>query len=305
MPFDFMVSFDELSLKYTEGKVRLNPWPGAAMAWPDALSKAALNLACFLPLGFLCGIARPRDLDADARPGFPWAALATPALVESLQYFVYSRTCDAADVITGMVGILVGWRMGRRLSASIQFAPMALKKLSTAIGRLLPLLFLVWLATVVYVYWRPFNFTTDPSQFGTDRDELQDFGFRRLTLAPFVDYYWGSKYNALDQFVRKALAFLPLGILIALSLRDLYRRGVAYWTVLIAFVIATGLEVGRYFLPSRSPSTTDIMIACGGAWVGFQIMQRFRVLFWAESALYGWSQEVHQAETPQLHWINR
>jgi VanZ family protein len=169
-----------------------------------------------------------------------------------------------------------------------------------------PLLFLVWLGVVAYVYWRPFNFTTDPSQFGTDRDEFQDFGFRRLTLAPFVDYYWGSKYNALDQFVRKALAFLPLGGFIALSLRDLYRRGVACWTVLTAILIATGLEVGRYFLPSRSPSTTDILIACGGAWVGFEIVRQFRVLFWAESTLYGGSQEVHQKPiTPQLHWINR
>jgi len=75
--------------------------------------------------------------------------------------------------------------------------------------------------------------------------------------------------------------------------------------VFVAFVIATGLEVGRYLLPSRSPSTTDIMIACAGAWVGFQIVQRFRVLFWAESTLYGWSQELPQTETPQLHWINR
>lgn len=82
--------------------------------------------------------------------------------------------------------------------------------------------------------------------------------------APFVDYYWGSKYNALDQFVRKGVSFLPLGVLFALAGREIFATGRAYRVVAAAIAIGLVVEAGRYFLPTRSPSLTDVVIGCGG-----------------------------------------
>jgi glycopeptide antibiotics resistance protein len=250
------------------------------------LAKAALNLAAFMPLGFLAALARPNDQFYAARPARPWFALAVPALVEVLQIFVYSRSSSAGDVVTGMVGVYFGWRIGLALlrrSAGAQSAQSFLTAYPVLFTG-----FVIWLLTVVYVFWNPFDFTTDPTRFASDPEDFAVVGFRRLHLAPFADYYWGSKYNALDQFARKALSFLPLGVVVALSLRNLFSRAAGVWTVLLAFAVAVPLEIGRYFLPTRTPSTTDVIIACAGAWLGFWIAQRFRVVTWAESALYGW-----------------
>jgi VanZ family protein len=287
MPFDFIVGFDELAVKYAEGKVRLIPWASPELATQDHLVKAALNLVCFFPLGFLQAWAQRRE-NVDRLRSFPWVMLAVPIIVELLQLFVYSRVCDVADVLTGALGVYCGWRLGKKARSAFKAAPTATMHPGNALGALGVPLFVAWLITVVYLYWRPFDFTADPSRFETDRHSFHLYGFRRLTLAPFADYYWGSKYNALDQFARKALSFVPLGILGALSLQNLYKRRAAAWMLLTAFAIALVLEGGRYFLPSRSPSTTDVLIACAGAWLGFWLTRRFRVVLWAETALYGW-----------------
>jgi VanZ family protein len=308
MPFDFVVGYNELAVKYTEGKIRLIPWSSAQLAGWDAVGKGALNLTCFLPVGFLQALARRRGVASVSQPILPWAALATPLLVELLQLFVYSRACDVADILTGMVGVYAGWRLGKIFRRADRARPTAIAPRDLYRGALVSLLFLTWFAMVVYLFWRPFDFTTDPAQFATDRHSFHLYGFRRLDLAPFADYYWGSKYNALDQFVRKALSFMPLGVLMALSIRDLYRRRAIAGMLLVAFAIAIFLEAGRYFLPSHSPSSTDVLIACAGAWFGFWLTQRFRVVLWAETALFGWMQpnDVHRPvqSGPILKFIN-
>jgi hypothetical protein len=104
-----------------------------------------------------------------------------------------------------------------------------------------------------------------------------------MTLAPFVDYYWGSKYNALDLFVRKGMTFLPAGVFVALSAHSVFQPGAARKAVVIAFAISAVMQVGRYFLPGRIPSVTDVLIACAAAWLGFRFTQYVRSIFWADS----------------------
>jgi VanZ family protein len=295
MPFDFVVGRDEVRAKFAEGKVRLIPFAGP---WDAAAAgKTALNVAAFLPLGFLGALARRRAGAAD--PAWPdlGPTLLAPALIELAQLFVYSRTCDTADVITGMAGVWAGWRAARGLR------PETLADWAAAprLGGLGPLLGLAWLAAVVYWNWSPFDFTADPARFTGDPDDLPAVGLRHLSLAPFVDYYWGSKYNALDQFVRKALSFLPVGVLLALLPRDIYRPGAARAAVVTAAAAALVLELGRYFLPSRLPSVTDVLVECSGAWLGFRLTRSIRATLWAERSLYGWL----RPPPVKLHFINR
>lgn len=299
MPFDFVVQFDELAVKYNEGKVRLSPWPSATLSGWDFVTKSAMNLACFVPLGFLHSLARRHKNALGRECDVPWASFAAPLIIEVLQFFVYSRTCNTADVITGAVGVAIGWRWARRVHADgLPTGPIA------AISALRPALFLIWLAAVIYLYWRPFDFTTNPTDFSNDNEDWSKYGLRRFPLAPFADYYWGNKYNALDQFVRKAFAFAPLGILFGISIRDLNRRFAGFATVMTALAVAIVLEIGRYYLPSRAPSTTDVLIACAGAWAGFQITKFIRIIIWAESTLTTWEiRSAPKPPTPPLHWI--
>jgi len=245
-------------------------------------------MACFLPLGFLLALARRRDSGMCERRLLMGAALLAPGSIELLQLFVYSRSFDLADIVTGAVGVLVGWRLGQFVMGRDQRG-VAMVRSALASKSFVLAMFVGWLVAVVYVYWRPFEFTADPSRFTSDPEEFTTYGIRRMALAPFADYYFGSKYNALDQFFRKALSFAPLGVLTAVSSKELYPRNQPRRLLLAALAIALILEAGRYFLPTHNPSTTDVIIACAGAWCSFQVTRLLRVTLWADAALYGWT----------------
>lgn len=294
MPFDLVIGSAELEAKYAEGRVLPIPFVGLFDA--SSAGKAVLNVIAFLPLGLLPVLAGKRSGLPGGRSRWPGITLAGPAVVELLQLFVYSRTFDATDIVTGMAGVWAGWWLGR----PAQFARLAEWMTAPRLGLIGPAAWLVWLAALVYFYWHPFDFTLDPSRFAADSDEFPVYGLRRMTLAPFVDYYWGSKYNALDQFVRKGLSFLPAGALIALSGSRVFQPGAARAAVGTALVTASVMEVGRYFLPSHIPSVTDVLIACVAAWLGCRFTQYVRSIFWADT-LFTTFRTL--PPTPTLHFI--
>src|SRR5262249_33702757 len=119
-------------------------------------------------------------------------------------------------------------------------------------------------------------------------EEAAVWGIRRMSWLPLVDYYWGSKYQALDQFLKKTLTFLPLGLLCALASQRLFRPRAALAVVAVALLAALVIEAGRHFLPPRNASLPDVILQGFGAWLGFRLTQHLRVLLWAERALYGY-----------------
>jgi VanZ family protein len=297
MPFDFVISPDELAVKYREGKVHLVPFAGP---WDvDALVKVLLNVACFLPLGFLLSFASGRRQRRWS--GLPLLALAVPAVVEFLQFFVYSRSCDATDIITGAAGVWTGAWLAQALRARLaRSTATPSDRVGGTVATWAALLagYSAWFGLLLYFSWRPFDFTADSPRLADDVDAFSPQALGRLVLLPFVDYYWGSKYNALDQFIRKSLAFLPLGALMALSSRDVFPRRRIWLVVVVALFVGGIVEVGRCYLPNRIPSTTDVLIGCCAAAIGFRITQYFRAVFWAESALFGWIQPQARSHSP-------
>jgi VanZ family protein len=295
MPFDFTITAAELAVKAEEGKISLIPFAATLQRGVgDLLGKLFIHTLCFAPLGFLWVLATGRA----ATHRTNWFAVALlgvgfAALVEVLQLFVYTRFFDTTDIILGGAAVVLGWWAGELFSTRWHEA------LATPALSITPqwplsvwaLFIAVWLGLVLYFNWSPFNFTTDPGAFAEDSHRLPRHGMRRLALMPIVDYYWGNKYNALDQFLKKALSFAPLGVLITLSFRRLYQPGSGWRVLGIALAAAVIIEAGSYFLPGRIPSTTDVLIACTGAFVGFAITQHIRVIFWAERTLFGY---MHQ-----------
>jgi len=290
MPFDFVVSLSELEVKYDEGKIHLTPFQ--TLGTTDGWKKAALNVACFLPLGFLASVARARR---NGRVPFPWLALAAPSLLEALQLLAYSRSFDMTDVFTGMIGVAIGAALATWARRTWVAQPV--QPVNRRVGLAWLPLFGAWLLVVLYLNWRPFDFTADARRF-QDAAELPAWGLRRFSIAPFVDYYWGSKYNALDQFIRKALSFVPLGVLCGLAARGLYSAGGSRRVVVAAAAIGVVIEIGRYFLPHRQPSVTDILIACSGALAGYLAMQHVRAAIWADGALHSWDARQSRNREP-------
>jgi glycopeptide antibiotics resistance protein len=294
MPFDFTVSIDELAVKYQEGKIWLVPFQhfvdGGLLTM---LLKTCTNMAAFFPLGFLKAFSCERR-KAHLPTMLFVLALGVPMLVEFLQLLVYSRVCDITDILTGGAAVLMGWTSADLLQANRRSAGATGWQLSaTEDSRwrrrsLLAGLMLAWFGVVLYLNWSPFDFTTDPARFPDGPDELSVWGLRHMSWLPLVDYYWGSKYQALDQFVRKSVSFIPLGILCALASARVFRPRSGSLVLSLALSVALVIETGRYLIPSHSASVTDLLLQCAGAWIGFKGAQYFRALLWAENALFGY-----------------
>jgi VanZ family protein len=285
MPFDFVADRTELAAKAASGNVRLMPYAGKLNR--EAVTSAIINVAAFVPLGLLAVLSRRRlrfATDSVTRPIDLSTVLLAAAVIEVLKLFVFSRTFDTGNILTGMIGVLIGWRVGWELSTP----PLAAWATAPRLGLLGPSLWLAWLGAVLYCNWSPFDFTTDPARFADDSPYLPVVGLRHMALAPFADYYWSSKYVALDRFMFKALSFLPMGALLALGSRSIYQPRCDWRVVGWAAIVAVIIEAGRYFVPSRLPSVTDILIQCAGAWLGFRLTQFVRATLWAEATLYGW-----------------
>jgi VanZ family protein len=277
MPFDLILSPSELVVKFQEGKVHLVPFNLLGMGPEAFFAKVATISACFLPLGFLRALIPARA--AGGRPswvGVAWFGLGVSATVEFLKLFVYSRYCDVTDVVLGTAMVLAGWRLGQAWQThGLPALAWAVAPSAAARNRWF-LALLAWLVLVLAVNWWPFQFTTDAERFTMDSEDLPLLGLRRMALAPFVDYYWGSKYQALNQFAIKALLFFPLGAWLAF--RPGGERGGPWQAVGIALAVASLVQLGRYFLPARFPSMTDALIESGAAGAGFLLGRHWRRL---------------------------
>lgn len=286
MPFDLVVGSEELISKWNAGKIQLLPFHGL---WTvDAVLQIALGIACLVPVGFLQTIALGHQRLGPS--GIPWRVMFVPPLIELARLFVYSRSFDVTHIISGWAGILLGCHLAGLMNRKLCSAATGIARYSQPLAYTwaLQAAGLIWLLTILYFNWRPFDFTTDSQRFGTMAEGLPTYGIRHMTVAPFVDYYWGSKYNALDQFLKKGLSFMPLGVLLASGAKGLYRPGSLTKVVLIAVLIGVFVELGRYFLPGRIPSTTDVIIGTVGATFGYVVTRHVRALLWTEQSIFQW-----------------
>ncbi len=280
MPFDVVVGVDELAQKHEIGRIQWLPFRSLASGGLGPALHQLTNLAAFFPLGFLLGLT-PRWRNRGWRSVLAFG-LGVGAAFEILQLFVFTRSCDTTDLVSGTAAVLLGWWAARALLARISARPGESSPTPRRIlawsapwgGRVSSRMLLIgWAGLLVLISWQPFDFTADPAKFRDSDPSLTDentavVGLRRLTLAPFVDYYWGSRYDALDQAVRRSLSFAPLGVLVALG--TWRRRGAgAARVIAVSLAVGTVIEAGQYFIPDRHPSTTDLLIQAAGAWLAF------------------------------------
>ncbi|MGD9644481.1 MAG: VanZ family protein [Pirellulales bacterium] len=263
MPLDLTISPVEVYHKLKGGKVLVLPFTQVDQGW-EFVQDTLWNMAYFAPLGYLLAtLCLP-----DGRPRFTLAQIAvigllTTAAIEAMQLFVFTRTSDTTDIVTGAVAALVAATVVRR-SRPVTGRAGA----SGVLGWLLPV---VWCGALASLYWWPFNFTTAalPEANGVP---LPLWRARRIPWLPFEDYYWQSEYASFDQVLQKGISFAVLGILLAVGWRVRW----AWLAVVIALLVAGAIELGQFCLVNHYPSVTDVLIETLGAWCGFSLWQRWR-----------------------------
>jgi VanZ family protein len=273
MPFDFILNLSELHLKFQEGKVSLVPFFDSGVAGVYSAKTVAIVVG-YLVLGFLWGVAQERtESSGTAERRVVYLALSIATGMETLKFFVYSRYCDTTNIVLGTLAVCCGWRLAELLSRHRARFLEICAGLTQRPGQegwavVWTFMLVAWLAMVLFINWRSFGFTTEPSRFAADSEELGQYGLRRMSWLPLVDYYWGSKYHAFDQYVMKTWSFMPLGVLAALLFANSSGGRATCCTLLAALLVAGILMLGNYFLPARTPSVTDLLLECQGAWIG-------------------------------------
>ena len=191
-------------------------------------------------------------------------AIATLAAfgMECLQIFVWSRDSDVTDALVGTIAAFAGWVgtvVHLRLSGTYRECVADPSERSANYG--LPgLVLLLWALIVFYVGWQPFDFTTS-RDFLAERQE-------QFTWVPFGDYRIQTEFVAFEQTLHKTLLFVPLGAILAATWSTTDRRLVSLVALLLAFMVASAVEVGQFYLPGHTASVTDVLIEMAGTLVG-------------------------------------
>ncbi len=275
MPLDLTISPVELFHKYEEGRVVLVPYRNLVANPPEEVRKHLWLLGYFFPLGWLLArIPSPTWQTWKSWRHVAGAGLAAAALMELLQLLVFPRVTDVSDILTGALGVSVGWAAalaGGRLFPVDEPERMATDGRRSPSSRFVMLtsILFIWFMIAAYVRWAPFNFSADRNNPGEH--------LRGVALIPFTDYTADSGYGAFERLLHKILLFLPLGAMLAVPAAA-RRPGFAGVVALAAFVLATALEIGRCFLPMHPPSLTDALVEVTGAVTGFALFRRLRTL---------------------------
>ncbi|NDP47118.1 MAG: VanZ family protein [Sulfuriferula multivorans] len=260
LPLDLTISLVEIFHKWQSGMVNLIPFGRLPDDAAYALYEIASDALIWTPLALLW------RLDGTRSAGRAWGmTLATAALLEFLQLFVYSRVSDVTDLFTAAAGAALGSFVGGRLA-----------KRAATIDHALPwaawlpfALALGWMVVLLFVFWFPFDFRSD----GAFIKSRLDFIYR----VPFEVYYFGTEYRAITEVLRKTLFFAPLGGLLAWGVaRQPWRwRGPLFALAMLTLVMMPAIiELGQVMLPLKIADTTDWFLAWLGGLVGYGVARR-------------------------------
>ncbi len=119
---------------------------------------------------------------------------------------------------------------------------------------------LIWGTILALAAWTPPSFAWPQPPF-----------VRAEWFVPFWSYYVHTNVGALADLFGQVLAFVPLGVLLAVRSSSVTRAG------LIGLGCGFVLEFGQIFLPDRTAELTDVLTAAFGAGLGTALWR------WGES----------------------
>lgn len=262
LPLDLTISLVEIFHKWQGGKVNLIPFGRLPDDAAYALYEIATDALIWTPLALLW------RLDGTRNAWRVWGmTLATAAVLEFIQLFVFSRVSDVTDLFTAAAGAALGSVIGGRLAR--HKAPSGQPPSWAA---WLPFVLAAgWVAALTFVFWFPFSFRTDGAFL---RERLHEF----LTRVPLEAYYYGTEFRAVTEVLHKVLFFIPLGALLAWSVSRLRWTWRGFGALLsLVFIAATsaGIVAGRLAQPDKNPDIMDIVLQWLGGAFGFVMIRIF------------------------------
>lgn len=255
MPLDLTISPADLYHKWSAGRIVLISFGIASKNWSEPVYGLITDVLVWIPAGMLWAIHGSGTLATVIRRG-----LVAGLIIEILQIFIYSRITDATDVLCAGLGTALGALWMRRFYAT--------GRLATIPSRLWITLWVLWAASILILFWYPFNFQINPAT-PFDKQVLSSFHL------PFLTYYQGSEYRALNELLRKTGFFIPGGALWMLMMHTVRPafslRGLMFSGALVTAGIATLVELGQLYLPSKVADVTDWALECTGALAGMMV----------------------------------
>jgi len=258
-PFDISFDVDRVARRIRSGMITLVPFgspvPLGRQIW-DAFAATLTSI----PLGMFALIIRQPP--GTRRPGWIAWALGAAAILgrEGAQMFIGSHAADATDVLFGWVGVAVGVAAGTRVLGRMTTRHTS----SSGSRRTAVALTCVWALVVCGYHWQPFDFGVDP---GLVRQKLA-----QVSPIPFAAYQTGAELNVFTNLISKAGVALPLGVCAAYALPRASLLVVSGLWVMMATVFFGGVELGQFFVPSRFPDPTDVLVgvvsSLAGLWLG-------------------------------------
>ena len=290
MPMDLTISPAEVYHKFKAGRILPIPFSQVDRGWEFAQG-TIWNMIYFAPFGWL--LAALHKPDGSARFGLlaigGVGLLATTA-IEAMQLFVYTRSSDTTDIVTGTAAVIAAAAVVRCFSSAADFSrvrssasdlgstagartvekvPRGQLRGARVLGWFLPV---AWCGALAVQYWWPLRFTTAPLP-EANGVPLPLWRARRMYWLPFKDYYWKSEFESFDQVLQKSISFAVLGILLAIG----WRLRSTWLAVGLAVLVASVLELGQFFVVApHFPSVTDVLVETLGAWCGFALWQRWQ-----------------------------
>jgi VanZ family protein len=268
-PFDVTIHPGDLWEKFQSGRIVLAPFSNFELD-STAVFKLLLDVLLAIPLGMLAVTVcmRPPVYQRD----YVASVLVTVGLfafIEAAQLFVYSRFTQVSDVIVGTVGGSIGVGLGHRIfnpglsgNCSIIDAP----------ARLWAALALIYVVFPCVVLWWPLNFDADPDMIKSKVRLLAELPLDQLLMKQ-------SFLRTLSQMIERTLLFLPLGLLVGLSIMTGFLwapvrpRTALALGIGIVLTIAASIEAGQLFLPTRIPDLADVILATAGGALGIVLCQ--------------------------------
>ena len=255
LPLDLTISPVEIYHKWAEGKVVLFPFSGLKGNLFESLYETLTDIIIWIPPGIMWMLSRRQSLARIALHGF-LAGL----VLETAQLFVYSRVSDVTDILLASVGALLG----------ALFAKTTVK-LRLTTPQLKPsfwfMLWIVWLISTFGIFWFPFDFRS------TNHSITE--AFSEIARVPFITYYYGTEFHAVNELLRKIGFFLPGGLLwgflVSATKKNVLRKQLTVTGLLLIGLTAFGIEIGQVFLPQKTADITDVFLEFFGGSVGLSI----------------------------------
>ena len=258
-PFDITLDMDRLARLLREGQIVFVPF-ASGLALPRLLWDACVTAVSAVPLGVLAVMgAHPHRCRGVVVAGA--LGLAVLLAVETAQVVIRSHAADVTDVLCGLAGlaggIWIGARVTEREGADVAVVGFGRRWAWTGL--------VIWCVLLCAYHWQPFDFGIDEMRI---REKLA-----RLSFVPLAGYQTGSDLNALNNLLARFGMAVPFGIFAALTKGGRRRpaRVVALaWTAAATIVFGV-IELGQFFVPSRIPDPTDVMLGVVASGVGLRL----------------------------------